>query len=297
MFAEHPAVDLNMNAVLMGGDAYSVKGDWWEDRRLFDEGLEMTGKQRPNVLIVPTARTVSQEKSDTVVNNLSDFYEHRGATVSALHPYLYTKTDQTDPIWGNKIVDTTKVPGTSELEDKTEAADLIFVLGGDSNRMLNQVWRPLGIDTLLMTAMHRGTVVSGTSAGTVAWFSGGHSAGTSLNVNRKPEQSKQFHYIQALGAITKTVVCPHYEASPNNRSREQSFKSMLYRRRVEGELGLGITARAALQISAGGIARMIRGSGKADAFIEAMYRRSGKRVAHKITAADGSFPFSDFYSK
>ena len=285
-----------MNAVPMGGDSYATKGDWWEDRRLFDAGLDMTGKQKPHVLIVPTARAVSQKASDRVVGNLSTYYAERGAEATALHPYLYTQVEEPVPYWGTKVVDPAKVPSASELAEKTEAADLIFILGGDTNRMLNQVWKPTGIDSLLLKAMRQGTVVSGTSAGTVAWFSGGHSAGSSFNINRKSDKPNPFHYAKALGAISSTVVCPHYEASPQNRSREKSFKNMMYRRRYLGELGVGITAQAALQISAGGLTSMIRGTGKGDPYIEMMHYRTGSRSSQKITAADGSFPFSKLLS-
>ncbi|MDB5185035.1 MAG: hypothetical protein JWN38_843 [Candidatus Saccharibacteria bacterium] len=289
-----PSVDPALRGLLMGGDAYSMSQDWWEDRRLFDTALDMTGVVKPNVLIVPTAVAKSAASHERIVGGLTDYYTQRGADPSVLHPYMYRSAGDEPGALRGMAINPSKVPSQAELSEKIEAADLIFVAGGDTNRMLNQVWRPFGFDTKLLDAMRNGKVITGTSAGTIAWFDGGHTAGDSI-VRRTAAGGLQYRYVKALGAISNTVVCPHFEATPKlHRSRETSFNDMMYRRRALGELGLGMTAKVALQINPGGQLAVIRGTGKGPAHITALhYRQAARKSRRTVTAHDGQFSLTD----
>lgn len=284
-----PAIDPAMQAVLIGGGkAYGLGPSWEGERPLLDLSLDMTGVSAPNVLIVPSARWASEPIYNKLSAGLSDFYAGRGATPAILHPYLF-ETDENGRFAGNYTIDPAKTPGASELEEKVQAADVIFVVGGDTNHMLNNVWRPLGIDRLLTAAMQEGTVITGTSAGTIAWFAGGHTDGDSLNLAKAPGKPNRFHYIKALGHITETVVCPHYDAKPDGRSRKKSYGDLLYRRRSLGELGIAIEDNAALTITAGGAAQIVRGEGDGTRNAHASHYRTGKKQTVTLTPADGSF--------
>ena len=65
-------------------------------------------------------------------------------------------------------------PDPSEVARKIERADVIYVGGGNTLKMMRR-WRRLGVDTLLRDAYTRGAVLCGVSAGAICWFDSGHS--------------------------------------------------------------------------------------------------------------------------
>ena len=67
-----------------------------------------------------------------------------------------------------------QAPPPAETEDKIGAADMIWVTGGDTLRMID-FWKKHGIATELDKAAANGTVLSGGSAGMLAWLERGHS--------------------------------------------------------------------------------------------------------------------------
>ena len=92
-----------------------------------------------------------------------------------------------------------------ELVDKIMSADLIYVGGGNTRKML-EIWKSVGVDTLLKEAYTAGIVLSGLSAGSICWFEYGHSDSEAF------DEQGEWGYIklEAMG-ILQGIHCPHYD--------------------------------------------------------------------------------------
>lgn len=108
--------------------------------------LEQTGKPRPKVLMIPTAR------GDDAVY-VAKFYAacaELGAEVQHL-PFF---------------------DRTPDVRALVLAQDAIFVGGGNTRSML-AVWREWGLPQILKDACEAGIVLGGQSAGAICWFEQG----------------------------------------------------------------------------------------------------------------------------
>src|SRR5690606_35502580 len=104
--------------------------------------VELTGKARPRALFIPTA-------SGGPENYVETFHAQYGDQLGCETDTLYLPA---------------KRPAPDVIAEKIEAADLNYVGGGNTLRMM-KLWRRLGVDALLRQAHARGTVLSGISAG------------------------------------------------------------------------------------------------------------------------------------
>jgi peptidase E len=130
----------------MGGGGFMSEPD---NPALDDLALALTGKREPRVLFLPTA-------SGDPAAQIRAFHERfSGRGCDAHHLSLFRRHG--DP---------------RSLAEIVFAADLIYV-GGGSMRNLLAIWRAHGLDTLLVSAWRRGTVLAGVSAGAMCWFAGG----------------------------------------------------------------------------------------------------------------------------
>ncbi|MEX0950692.1 MAG: Type 1 glutamine amidotransferase-like domain-containing protein, partial [Gammaproteobacteria bacterium] len=127
-------------------------------------------------------------------------------------------------------------PGVREIRRRILAADLIYVGGGNTLRMM-KLWRNLGVDRYLDQARRQGTVLAGLSAGAICWFRYGNS--DSRNYSNPGDKTlirvRGLDYVNAL-------YCPHYDAEKN---REPSLKVMM--RKVPG-VAIGLDNCAAIEI-------------------------------------------------
>jgi peptidase E len=108
--------------------------------------LELTGKERPRICLLPTASGDDPEQT-------LRFYDRYSRRASATHLQLFER----------EIVDVRAFL----LEQ-----DAIYVGGGNVASML-AVWRAHGIDNVLWEAWELGIVLAGASAGCICWFSAG----------------------------------------------------------------------------------------------------------------------------
>ena len=108
--------------------------------------LEQTGKERPRVLMIPTARGDDAE----YVRKFHAAFGELGATTADL-PFFHR---------------------TPDLRAVILAQDAIFVGGGNTKSML-AVWREWDVPALLKEASVRGIVLGGQSAGAICWFEQG----------------------------------------------------------------------------------------------------------------------------
>jgi peptidase E len=148
---------------------------------LFDYVLGLTGKERPRVLLVPTA---SAEGDDFVAWFLEQLAPRSEPSVLRTFPW--------PPL---------------DLRSRVLEQDAIFVGGGSTANML-AIWRVHGIDALMREAWESGVVLSGWSAGMICWFEHGvtDSFGPELDA------------MSCLGFLAGSA-CPHYDGEERRRPR------------------------------------------------------------------------------
>ena len=278
-----------------GGQPQNGKSNWPDQDPLLDAGLALAQPENPNVLLITSARWASSKSVTEIVAGYGAYYSRRGLKTDVLHPYLFPEGQSfEDPALDKTPFDPARLPSQAELTDKIEAADVFFVLGGDANRMLNQIWRPLGIDTLLKSAAERGAVISGTSAGCLAWFEGGHTDSSSLKHEPTPPEYNDFRYLLALGWLANAICCPHYDRSPEGRPREPSFAAMMADHGKSGQVGIGIDNDVALQIVNGADAQVLKNTlGEGRKTLQTVTINNGSLTTATV---DGNFKLSELGS-
>jgi dipeptidase E len=186
--------------------------------------VELTGKERPKALFIPTASGDAQGYWET----FNDVY---GKTLGC-------ETDVLFLLKGNLT--------SGQVKEKIESADLVYVGGGNTLRMMRS-WRRLGVDTLLREAYQRGAVLSGLSAGAICWFDHGHS-------DSQLAGNGSYMRVSGLGLLRGTF-CPHYL----HERRQEDFAGMIGK---YGGFGYGIDNGAALLVRNGeaSVLRSLEGS-------------------------------------
>ena len=130
-------------------------------------------------------------------------------------------------------------PSRVELERKILAADLVYVGGGNTLKMMRR-WRRLGVDKILEQAYKNGVVLSGLSAGCICWFSWGHSDSMSFY---HPEDW-QYVRVRGMGLID-ALACPHFDGETDGIARREAFQQMMLK---HSNLGIAIDNCCALEI-------------------------------------------------
>ena len=208
----------------------------------------LTGKNRPRALFIPTASGDSRE---------------------------YWKVFQN--VYGTELGCETDVlyllgvsPTKEELEQKILSADLIYVGGGNTLKMMKR-WRRLGVDSILRDAYGRGIVLSGLSAGCICWFSWGHSDSMAFY---HPE-SWRYVRVKGIGLID-ILCCPHFDSETAGVKREQDFRQMV---RKHSDVAVAIDNRCALEV-VDDTYRII--SLQADAGVYKLTKRRGELSTRRI---------------
>lgn len=158
------------------------------------EIVRLSNKNQPCFLFIPTA----SNDDPVYVTLITDHFTALGCTVSTLNLVK-------------------NPPPFSVIKSAIENADIIYVGGGNTLRMMNR-WRKLGIDILLAQARDRGTVLCGVSAGSICWFNHGNSDSRKDNNPEAP-----YIKVTALGFIN-ALHCPHYDTEAD---RQESLKRMM----------------------------------------------------------------------
>lgn len=175
--------------------------------------LELTGKSKPTLLFLPTASGDAQGYWEVVQ---SVFEEKLGAETSVLM--------------------LTKSPSKSEITDKLEQADAIYVGGGNTQKML-QIWEESGVDVLLRSAYERGCVCSGLSAVAICWFEYGSTDSPRFE---NPTET-DFVLLEGLGFVSG-LASPHHIREPK---RSEILPELV---KETGVIGFGIDDNAAIEI-------------------------------------------------
>jgi len=111
--------------------------------------------------------------------------------------------------------------GGVEAQNWVSQQDIIYVGGGDTAHLLH-IWRKNGLDTLLVEAAQRGTVLAGVSAGAMCWFQKAYST----------DDGKVFTVREGLGLVIGSCT-PHYSTEPE---RPPAFTAAI----GDGEIPAGI---------------------------------------------------------
>lgn len=149
------------------------------------EILSRTNKKHPRVLYIPTAK----DDTESYIAGFRKYYTGLG----------YCDVDVLRLI--------RETPTSSEIEAKITAADVVYVNGGNTHRMM-RIWKRYGVDDMLKKAHRNGTIMAGHSAGAICWFTDGDSD----SYNRK-------HSFRASGLrIIDALLCPHYDTEPFRRA-------------------------------------------------------------------------------
>ncbi len=123
--------------------------------------VALSGKPKPHLLFLPTASNDDPAYNDVIENYYAN---HFGCTVDTLR--LSDKSS------------------CSEMEQKVASADIIYVGGGNTLRMMN-LWRKTGLDKVLKQAGMKNKVLAGISAGAICWFDAGLSDSRKFTSNGK----------------------------------------------------------------------------------------------------------------
>lgn len=135
--------------ILATSGGFVGTGLWGVQRpgRTFLRALELTGKERPRVVLVVTASGDDPTYLAQMYSALSD------ASCDVDHLALFTQPNR-DPA------------------NLLPAADVIWVGGGSVANLL-ALWRIHGVDTAMHEAWDSGTILAGVSAGSICWHVGG----------------------------------------------------------------------------------------------------------------------------
>lgn len=146
------------------------------------EIVRLTGKKHPKALFIPTASGDAEGYWQT-------FQKVYGDILGCRPDVLYLIREN---------------PANKEIEEKILGADLIYVGGGNTLKML-KTWRKKGVDKLLTKAYEQGTVLSGLSAGAICWFAYGCSDSRRFSNT----EDTSFMRIKGLRLVNLTI-SPHH---------------------------------------------------------------------------------------
>ena len=141
--------------------------------------LELTGKERPNVVFLPTA---SAENQDYIIKFYKCFTK---MNCEPSHVTFFQRTPRLDSI--------------------INKADVIYVGGGNTKSML-AVWQEWKLDKLLLKAYNNGKILCGVSAGAICWFEQGITDSWASNLN----------VMDCLGFLPE-MACPHYQEEKDRK--------------------------------------------------------------------------------
>ena len=225
------------------------------------EIIRLTGKPSPHAVFVPTASSDSAK----YCRQFHRAYRHSyGCTTDEL--LLLGPT-----------------PDAAVVADKIDRADIVYVGGGNTLKMMRR-WRRLGVDQLLRGALERGAVLCGVSAGAICWFERGHSDSMAFY------NADDWRYIAVTGmGLVRGLACPHYNGHTNHVPRRREFRAMMMR---EGGRGLGIDNHCAVVFADRGF-RLLTTKERAGAYALSVQR--GKLAERKLPITTEYLPIETLH--
>lgn len=181
--------------VLIGGGDTGRGNTTYETKEIDEEIVKLTEKENPNFLFIGLASS----HSDSYYDTMKKIYKELGCTT------VYLKK--------SNLINNPDI-----VKQKIEDADIIYICGGDTVKLLDHV-KEYKIDKLLLEAYNKGTVIAGMSAGAILLSTKGFS--DSLIVR---EESDKHEFIKGLKFIDISF-CPHYHSNPIKTKELEEYLS------------------------------------------------------------------------
>lgn len=134
------------------------------------------------------------------------------------------------------------------IKNKIEAADCIYIGGGDTVYMLEK-WKETGLDKLIINAYEQGKIICGLSAGAICWFQDMY---TDYRIMRG--ESSDYVLKKGLGILNGTM-CPHYN------ERKTDFTDNMLKFGIKN--AYAVENDCALEFVNGELTKVISAGGKA----------------------------------
>ncbi len=169
-----------MKLMLIGGG--NTRSQEWETKEIDEEVVKMTGLENPHFLFVGLASSYSDSYYDAMKN----IYKSLGCECE----YLKKKN-----IINNRDI----------VINKINRADIIYIGGGDTIKLLNQL-KEYNLEELFKQAALSNKVIAGISAGAIMLCREGYSDSLILR-----GESDKYDFIDGLG-IVDIAFSPHHSA-------------------------------------------------------------------------------------
>ncbi len=174
--------------VTIGGGEIGRPGYPVETTKIDREIVRLTGKKSPAVLFIPTASSDSEGYYNAA-------QKHFGKKLGCRMDILRLIKEK---------------PSRKTIEQKIMSADIVYVGGGNTQKML-RIWKRNGVDKILKKAWGKGIVLSGLSAGSICWFRGGTS-------DSRRFKNPNADLIKVTGlAFIPALHSPHYDVEKDRR--------------------------------------------------------------------------------
>ena len=225
------------------------------------EIIRLSGKKHPKLLFIPTASSDAEGYWETI----KKYFGSLGCRTDVL--FLVRKK-----------------PSPKETKRKILSADIIYVGGGNTLKMM-RLWRRLGVTKPLEIARGKGTVLCGVSAGSICWFDSGHSDSMSFY------SPKRWRYIKVKGlGFIKGIHCPHYDSATLGMKRNKKFQEMM---RKMGGLGIALDNNCALEM-VGDSYRILASKKSAGAY--KVFKQKNRVISQPILRTSEFLPLDTLYS-
>lgn len=245
--------------VTIGGGEIRTKGTISIDKEI----ISLSKKENPKLLFIPTAST----DSEGYWKHIQNYFGNQ----------LKCKTDVLFLI--------TQHPTNTEIKQKIDSADIIYVGGGNTLKMI-RLWQHLGVDKLLWQAYQKGTVLCGISAGSICWYESGHSDSMAFY------NPKKWKYINVKGlGFIKGIHCPHYNSRTLGVPRRKSFQEMMQK---IGGFGIAIEDNCAIEFIDGKYFKVITSKKRAGAY--RVFKKDGQVVQKRIEQTQELLPIAELYT-
>ena len=182
-----------MKLMLIGGGSNGHNNHPYETKEIDEEVVRMTNKENPVFLFIGLASSFS----DSYYDVMKEIYKKLGCKTT----YLKKSNILNNP---------------NIVEKKISEADIIYMSGGDTTKLVNAL-REYHIDELLFKAAERGCVLSGISAGAIAISKSGLS-----DYQITQNISNNYTFTEGLG-ILDIDICPHAD----DLKRQEDLKTSL----------------------------------------------------------------------
>lgn len=180
--------------VLIGGGECGRPGTHYETEIFDKEIIRLTGKKKPNYLLIAMGSLIPELYYDVMKKVYKDMWKCN-----------------TDRI---KIED---LHNYEIMKQKFDWADIIYVGGGNTLKMMKS-FRKYKIDILLEEALIKDKVLCGVSAGAICWCNSGNSDSRKMN-----DEDSDMIRVRGLGFVN-LLLCPHYDKEV---ARQPSLKKMM----------------------------------------------------------------------